>query len=387
MPEIEVTTSHAEASPRWLGLGSKIDAKSIEEVLSQGNLHWTVSKRPIATPRGELYRSDGIKVPPPLSGNGMDIHTDILAAIDSILEHPETIETKTTQDGLRILRDAAQDCFITSKEHFAIVRDDTEAILGTAGKRYTCLTNEECLGVLGDLIETGKVEVERVGEFNHGANVWVVAKLPGSLEVGPDILDQYIRIGWSHDGTEKLSANFIAYLRRGGVVLNPKLPGARISVGIRHTSNAKERVKIAAQLLTHGENYFAKMEEVFEDLINSAFNENEMEAYLGAVFPQPKEAKRNSDGSERKDRGAQHRERVMEIFQDSDTAFAGTRWAAYTAVAQWADHERPTKIHGKDEMTSAEEVETKEKETRLQGIWTGNASTRKEAAFAALIGS
>ena len=80
-----VTTTERTAARKWLGLGKKIKATTVEEALDQGGLKWTVSKRPIATTLAIPEKVD-IGNPAILSRNGTIHHDQVVTLAKRMLE-------------------------------------------------------------------------------------------------------------------------------------------------------------------------------------------------------------------------------------------------------------------------------------------------------------
>ncbi len=383
-----------KAVKRWFSLGRNIQSQTVDEALKEGGIDWTVSKRPMLTSKAQptfpTRQVDGQTRkdinPIPMGIHGTDLHEKLQRVLNNLVNLPDD---SAPLFELNQILPQLQHPFVPMVEHYAVVRDDIDYPLGVLGGAYNCISNRDCVSILESLIQENRVTLERIGAFNYGRNVWVIAKLPGSLQIGPDTLDQYIKISWSHDGSEKLSATFIAYLTRNNIQFSPKVPNARVSFEIRHTLKAHDRIKIAEDIISSGEIYFKKVEECLNKLAGEAFSDQDMEAYLKSLFKTPgedDEKKLTKHGKPRVVRSEQTVERIMEIFRDTDDGTVGhTKYAGYLAVAQWADHEKQIRVTTKTE--TEDEKEIAQAETRMQGLWmkNGTAFKLKEDAFASII--
>jgi phage/plasmid-like protein (TIGR03299 family) len=387
MSEVTVTTTNKQMASRWLGRGRKVDAHTIKEVLEQGGLDWEVSKRPLATTASiPIYKdaANGKKSINPglLNCHGTKWHDILLQATkDHLFDPNEPKHLKALKEAFDLFNEPT---LVPLNRDFAIVRNDTSRVLGVLGSGYTCLQNTDCLQVLETLMTTKEVTVERAGTFNDGANVWVIARIPHSIQIGPDVMDQYIRISWSHDGTEKLSATFIAHLQRSNIQISPKIPNARVSVEIRHTLNAKTRIQIAEKLFSEGRKYFDQLEDVLTELVSVPMTEKEMENYLAALLPDNNEQDEtpNEHGEIRKasSRNANSKARIMEIFGDSDSDISHTKYAGFMSVMEWCDNEKSVRVTEKSKEGKSDD-EGLQEDSRLQSVWKGSASKMKEKAF------
>lgn len=372
------------ATRKWLGLGNKIEAKTVEEALTQGGLDFSVSKRPIATTSAipKLDRGN----PRLLDSNGTERIGHLRYHLARLLRHPS--DPNISAEVEEILKET-EDAYIPHTEHFAIVRNDTNQPFGVLGRIYECLQNEECIQMLAPLLADGRITIERAGTFNDGANCWVIAKFPKSITIGTDVLDQYMKVSWSHDGTEKLSATFIALLRRTNTQINPPVKGSHVSIEIRHTTNAPERIGMAKTLLDKGETYFEKLEEVLAELVSAPWTDREMEEYLEALIPDGKNVVPDpKTGVVPQSRASMSRDKVLEIFQDTDPDVGHTKYAAFGAVAQWCEHEKTVRVTGKDKAGDDEaKLKSMANEARLRSNWmkSGTARKMKNEAFSLIV--
>lgn len=374
---ITLTTKNTtQLSTRWLGLGKKIEGKTIDEILDESGLNWGVSKRPLLTcsETTPLHKNN----PLPMNNQGTERNNNLIKnawkLVDCLGEEEARASLKDIEDNPP---------FIPLLNQFAIVRNDTNQPLGVMGRAYTFLNNRDCLDIIKPLLDEGRLEVERAGSFNYGANVWVICRMPKSLTVGPsDVMDQFLRLSWSHDGTQKLSASFIAYLRRSNVQVNPKVPGSRVSIEIRHTLNAKQRIKIAKDLLAKGEQYFNCLENVLGELVNTPINGEEMDKYLDVIFPKKNasDVKPNKHGEIKLTSAISdhNKNRIKQIFVNQSNDISHTKYAAFISIADWCDNNKLVRVRG--ETVTRENKD----EARLRGIWdkNGSAHKMKERAFA-----
>lgn len=377
---IALTTDTRKMDTRFLGLGASIEANTIQEALEQGDLDWDVSKRPVLTTMAiPPYKEVGN--PDLLTPNGTKQIEILRYHMAKLLKDPTDVITRAQ---VTELLEETEDTYIPHINEFSIVRDDINVPFGVLGRIYECLNNRECLAILEPLLEDGKVVIERAGYFNDGANCWVMARFPEEITIAGEILDQYMKISWSHDGTEKLSATFIAYIRSTNTQISPNVPGSQVSIEIRHTTNAKQRIELATKLLQKGANYFTALEDKLLELLNIPFTDTEMEEYLEALMPDTAKVKDTGKVTQ----AAKKRDEVLDIFQNSGHDIEGTKYAGFTALAKWCDHDKPTRVTGQDKAEGDEsKLDLMRKEARVQSTWfkSGSARRMKDAAFKLII--
>lgn len=301
---------------KWHGLGKPIHATNVEDAITEAGMDWQISKHEL-----------------------------------------KTVSTNPELDGLQLTR------------HFPIIREDTKVVLGVLGRGYTTIQNKDALQMFQDVLDTNEITLEQGGEFDEGRRLWMVSRLPQELKIGPDEIDRHIIINWSHDGSLALTAAFVPYLRRRHVALTAPVKGMPMSVAIKHTKNNKERINESSKMLKKAYNYFAEASEVFQRMVDEPFGKELMGRYLQMLFPD-KELVENKDGSQRKNSNESKRAEIMDIFcEPSDVS--ETKWAAFTSVADWADHSRKGRTPDGSNPT----------ELRLEGIWFGTAAKIKANAL------
>jgi len=378
---------------RWLGRGRSLnEATSIQDVLQMGGLDWTVSKRPILTTAALPEYAEGDtsrRYPNGITEQGVDKNVQLLKAANDVLQF-------SSQDNLDLLKACINQMednvpFLPMHRDFAVVRDDLNLPLGVLGSGYSCIDNRDCLLLLESMMEEGRVVVERAGTFNSGANCWVIARFPNSKSIGPEVMDQFVKISWAHDGSEKLSATFIAYMKRSEIQLSPQIENTTVSIEIRHTKHAKDRIAIADQIFAKGEQYFSEMQNKLTELVTSSMTNDEMEEYLETILPDPPEKmvvdKDGNKSNKASKRNENSRGRIMEIFAHSDSQINHTKYAGVSAVAKWCDGEKAIRVTNKDKTMNPglSEDELKD-DSRLFNSWKKGGSGRamKEKAFAAI---
>ena len=88
--------------------------------------------------------------------------------------------------------------------HRATMRTDTGAALGAVGLRYQPLQNREAFAWMDEVVggDDPLAMWHTCGSLRSGKRVWMLAKMPGHVEVtDTDVLDKYVLITNSHDGT------------------------------------------------------------------------------------------------------------------------------------------------------------------------------------------
>ena len=143
----------------WIKAGVAVEATSAAQVAEQAGLNWTVRT-------GELRA-----VATPLS----------------IDEHGVTPAT-----------------YIDVPKKQAIIREDNNTVIGIVGNKYKMVQNMEVFNALDTLVDSGDARYTAAGEYNDGANIWMVMELPTGVQVANDPHAAFLLVKTSHDGSSSV---------------------------------------------------------------------------------------------------------------------------------------------------------------------------------------
>jgi len=140
--------------PAWHGLGTVVDtAQSSDQAIQLGGLDWSVEQRPVQ-------------------------------AID-----PDTGTTHPTD------------------EWVANVRTDTHRVLGIVSPRYQPFQNRDAFQFADALVGEADAKYETAGALRGGRRVWMLLKLPETINVSPnDPVQPYLLVYNTFDASSALRA-------------------------------------------------------------------------------------------------------------------------------------------------------------------------------------
>lgn len=126
------------------------------------------------------------------------------------LERPATASEAITAAGLDYtveLKELATTDGSQVPQRKAVVRGDTERVLGVEGNSYVPMQNVECFSFL-DAVVTERVS--HSGSTRQGERIWLLAKLPGYIRVrgSDDVTEKFLLLSNSHNGTSALRVYF-----------------------------------------------------------------------------------------------------------------------------------------------------------------------------------
>ena len=252
----------------------------------------------------------------------------------------------------------------------AVVRTDTDDVLGVVGNSYAPVQNRQAFGFLDAVAAEGGIRYHTAGALRRGERIWLLGKLPGQIRVkgSDDLTEKFVLLSNSHDGSSALRvfftpirvvcANTLAMADRGG-------KGEGIS--IRHQGNLATKVQEAQQVLGLARRYYDDLEDRIDFLAGHHPTAAQLGRYFEALYPDPAEG----NGS----RARNVRDALYNLFERGKgqeiPAVRHSTWAAFNAVTEYIDHHRSSRGTGEHERGS----------NRLESAWFGSGNRLKGRAF------
>lgn len=216
-------------------------------------------------------------------------------------------------------------------DSMAIVRKDTQKVLGTVGKKYHTVQNTDAFGVFQEAFDSGLLEVELCGALGGGKIVWVQARVSGDplIVTGDDKIQPFVLLANSHDGSIALRAGFTAvrlfcYNQMAAATQQGSL------VSLKHTRNVNlDSLKSGIEA---GRANLAKVVQSARYLSTRKVRKGELDVFTRRSFNlDPEEPSRLDD-------------KIEELFDSGVGAgyrpIRGSWWAAYNAVTEYLTHHR-----------------------------------------------
>ena len=281
------------------------------------------------------------------------------------IESPKTLEEAMVAAGLNWT--------VSTKELFladgskapakATVRDSDNSILGVVGMGYKPLQNKNAFDFFNPFIDSGAASIETAGSLMQGKRVWVQAKITSDVDVvkGNDIIERYILLSNSHDGTMAVRAGFTPTR----VVCNNTLTMAHHNgesqlIRIKHGQKVEENLEAVGRIMNLANNAFETTLEQYRLLANKSINARDLEKFVKLVFKLD-EDKENS--------GKRLLNNIIPLFEvgrgNDMSEIKGTYWAAYNSISEYLQYEKGT-----------------DAQARLNNLWFGTSKTTLENALA-----
>lgn len=243
------------------------------------------------------------------------------------------------------------DAFVESRLRKSVVRDIDQFELATVGNDYHVLQNSEAFSVLQPACEQFGVTIETAGALGRGDRVWMLAKLPESIEIIPgDTVEEYFLVLTGHNG-------WTSYTARGTDVrvvcantLAIALSSSRAVITLKHVAGADEQLEQVADMVTKLMQAARVRARSFKELAARKLTPAELRAYVHEVLDIDDEPEMNPVMDRR-------RNTIIELAEKGKGAeFApGSLWNAFNAITEYVDHVRPAEAKALKTIKQANE--------------------------------
>jgi phage/plasmid-like protein (TIGR03299 family) len=244
------------------------------------------------------------------------------------------------------LTDLRTDAGVSVPEHKAVVRSDTQAVLGVVGSQWTGIQNSEMLDTLRSL--AGQIEgskIETAGMFGGGKRVWLQCTAPSmDFNLGDGDGDQTLGkllITSRHDGTGamRLCPTGVRVICQNTLAMALKQGrNSNHNMSIRHTPAAPDRLKIVCEAYGRAMIAWNKQREALKALAEVKASKASFEAMMLAAWGLPGE----DEGERAKDCRTEREATIRRIEQGergtTTKATEGSLYNQHQAVVEYIDH-------------------------------------------------
>jgi phage/plasmid-like protein (TIGR03299 family) len=227
---------------------------------------------------------------------------------------------------------------VTSRR--AIVRDVDNAILNTVGTAYTLVQNRDAFAILQPAVESMGCTIETAGALGNGERVWMLARLPESIEpVAGDKLNGYMLATTGHG--DSIAFKTILTLIR--VVCQNTLGAATTKdtpsiVHLPHLPGVNVRLDEAKKMVSKMLQAMKETGDTFAEMARRRMSATDVVKYIERVFPTPKDGIVSKQLAQRRADVGQLVWTGVGADLAGSTASGTTAWAAYNAVTEYFDH-------------------------------------------------
>jgi len=221
----------------------------------------------------------------------------------------------------------------------AVVRDVDKAILATVSNSYHVLQNSEAFGVLDLACREFGVTIETAGALGKGDRVWMLAKLPESIEpVKGDKVNGYCLIVTGHNGWTPYSARLTAIRVVCNNTLTAALASGKAAIRLVHKRTDLEQMDLVANMVTELVTGLKETNRTYQRLAAKKVTASDVDAYVSAVLNLELDAELTGVAARKK------QSMIDMVTTSPGSEFApGTAWAAYNGITAFIDHCRTAK--------------------------------------------
>ena len=221
----------------------------------------------------------------------------------------------------------------------AIVRNDTQEVLGIRGGKYVPYQNVDAFKVLDPFMGTGNACWHTAGVLGKGERIWIQAKLPGHIEVTKnDIIEKYFLLVNSHNGSTGIKLLFSPQRVVCQNTLQMALVSGQSSImNIKHTKNHEIKIKQALKVLGLVEKIAENFETDAKKMYEFKMTDADIDNYLAEIISITGEAKEKTKLYADKSY-IRYRDYLEGGIGTDITGVKGSLWGAYNAVTEAIDH-------------------------------------------------
>jgi phage/plasmid-like protein (TIGR03299 family) len=288
----------------WTQAGTAVNAGSASEAARQAGLDWTV----------ELS----------------DMYTERKTVVSPLETVTEKLEIPRRQ---------------------AVVKraEDGESVIGVVGDKYKIVQNMEVFSALDTLVDSGEARYTAAGEYNGGANIWMVMELPTGVSVANDPHAAFLLVQSSHDGSCAVRIRPIIERLFCANQINRIIKGKHkndYTYVMKHTTNSKLSVQDIRNITQLTYTSIAEYEQVAHNLLQRKVDDRQVKNIFKQVWSLPSTVEETpehllSQGEKRQRTIAlTGRESAWNIYSQSHTQenIRGTAFGVWQAVIEHADH-------------------------------------------------
>jgi len=289
------------------------------------------------------------------------------------LDEPATADKAMEAAGLDYqvqLQPLSTDEGIPIPKRKAVVRTDSNQVLGVVGSSYQPIQNHQCFGFLDSVVADGRLRYHTAGALGKGEKVWMLAQVPGEIRIkdSDDVTEQFLLLSNSHDGTSALRVFFTPIRVVCSNTLGMAERGGRNQgVSVMHKGDLASKVGKAQEILGFAKRFYDDLAGNIHKLASHYPSQTQLESYFESLYPDSELGRAR--------RAANVRKELFRLFEEGrgqdilETQM--TTWSAFNAVTEYVDHHRSTRGTNSTEKAS----------NRLKSAWFGSGAKLKGAAW------
>lgn len=168
--------------------------------------------------------------------------------------------------------------------NFANVRSSDNKPLGIVGNKYKIVQNSDAFEFTDALLGEG-VRYETAGSLKDGKVIWLLAKMPETVEILGDKVEPYMVFTNTHDGSGAVRVCMTPIRVVCNNTLNIALNRAKRVWSARHTGSITNKLDDARETLQFAKQYMDATKETFEELHKIKMDEFTLYRVMNNLIP------------------------------------------------------------------------------------------------------
>ena len=228
-------------------------------------------------------------------------------------------------------------------------KDDNNQVIGVVGDKYKVVQNMEVFSALDSLVDSGQARYTAAGEYNNGANIWMIMELPVGVNVANDPHAAFLLVQSSHDGSCAVRIRPIIERLFCANQINRLITGKKTNdytYVMKHTTNSKLSPSEISNIIQLSYDSIQQYESIANTLITRDVTHNQAREFFKRVWALPSTVEGKpyhmlTQGERRQQTIAiTARDKAFDIYSESPTQenIRGTAFGMWQAVVEYADH-------------------------------------------------
>lgn len=228
-------------------------------------------------------------------------------------------------------------------------KENTNEVIGVVGDKYKIVQNMEVFSALDTLVDSGDARYTAAGEYNKGANIWMVMELPTGVRVANDPHAAFLLVQSSHDGSCAVRIRPIIERLYCSNQINRIIKSKSkndYTYVMKHTTNSVLSVNDIRNITQLTYDSIQQYETIASALLERKIDDRQVKNIFKSVWKLPAEIE---DAPEHLLSQGQRRQRTIalngrdsawSIYSASPTQenIRGTAFGVWQAVIEYADH-------------------------------------------------
>jgi phage/plasmid-like protein (TIGR03299 family) len=228
-------------------------------------------------------------------------------------------------------------------------KNDDNQVIGVVGDKYKVVQNMEVFSALDSLVDSGQARYTAAGEYNNGANIWMIMELPIGVNVANDPHAAFLLVQSSHDGSCAVRIRPIIERLFCRNQINRLITGKKTNdytYVMKHTTNSKLSPSEIGNIIQLSYDSIQQYESIADTLIKREITHSQAREFFKRVWALPSTVEGKpyhllTQGERRQQTIAiTARDRAFDIYSESPTQenIRGTAFGMWQAVVEYADH-------------------------------------------------